>query len=188
MRHRLKPVSTRGTLLGVCIGTMLAAAAGCGEGHAIFNVDVFSFLAGEVDTVDYAAPPVIGAYDTTTTPIEISMFAGLGESSVDTVRIDVAANLINVSGDANIAFEIYFAADSASVYGGAPHFSAAGAVSGADTTAVGGSVTLTDALFSEPTLWVGIRLGLQNNAASILQGRMALSALDVRIVLNDKVF
>src|SRR5918996_4212810 len=76
------------------LGLLAVLTAGCGEGHAIFNVDVLSFMAGQVDTVDYVAPPVAGVYDTTTTPIEITMFAGLGQSSVDTVRIDATADLI----------------------------------------------------------------------------------------------
>ena len=170
------------------LGLLAVLTAGCGEGHAIFNVDVLSFMAGQVDTVDYVAPPVAGVYDTTTTPIEITMFAGLGQSSVDTVRIDAAANLINTSGNANITYEIYFAADSASVYTGLPQVTTSGAVNGAGITSMAGTATLTDTLFSEPTLWVGIRLGLQNNTATVLQGRMGMSALDLRIVLNDKVF
>jgi hypothetical protein len=165
-----------------------ALAAGCGEGRAIFNIDAYSFLVGEVDTVPYAAPPIIGSYDTTTTPVEVSMLAGLGESNVDTVYIDATANLLNTSGNADILLEFYFAADSASVYSGAPHFFATGSVNGAQTVPIGANVELTDALFSEPTLWVGIRVGITNNAATFVDGRAAVTGLDLRIVLNDQVF
>jgi hypothetical protein len=163
-------------------------AAACGEGRAIFNVDVYSFIAGDIDTVPYAAPPIIGTYDTTTTPIEMSLVAGLGDSQVDTVRITAAADLINVQGSADVTFELYFAADAGSVYSGTPQFTAAGSVNGPGTTQIGGVAELTDALFSEPTLWVGIRVQVTNNAAAIVSGELAVTALSVRIVLDDRVF
>ena len=170
--------------------TGLAAlfAAGCGEGRAIFNVDVYSFLAGEIDTVHYAAPPIMGTYDTTTAPVEVSLFSGLGDSNVDSVYITGTANLINTSGNAAVRLELYFAPDAGSVYGGTPQFVTTGTVSGAQTVPIGAAVVLTDSLFSEPTLWVGIRVEITNNAASFVDGQAAINGLDVRIVLNDQVF
>lgn len=170
------------------LGAAASLSAGCGEGRAIFNLDAYSFIAGEVDTVPYAAPPIVGTYDTTTTPIEISLLAGLGESNVDTVYINAAADLLNNSGNADVVLEVYFAADSASVYGAAPQFSASGSVNGAETVPIGANVVLTDALFSEPTLWVGIRVEITNNTVAVVDGRAAVNGLDLRIVLNDQVF
>ena len=37
---------------------LLVLVAGCGQGKAIFNVDVYSFMAGSGrDTIPYAIPP-----------------------------------------------------------------------------------------------------------------------------------
>jgi hypothetical protein len=165
-----------------------AAGAACGEGRAIFNVDVLSFIARDIDTIPYAAPPVIGTYSLDATPTEISLLSGLGNSTVDTVQIDAGANLINAQGDATVTFELYFAADQVSVYSGTPYLTASGVVSGAATTPIGAQVVLTDALFSEPTLWLGIRVRVQNTAAAVVSGDVALTALTLRIVLDDRVF
>jgi hypothetical protein len=171
----------------VALGAALAAA--CAEGRAIFNVDVLSFIADQTDTVPYAAPPIPGIYDTTTVPIELSLLSGLGDSKVDTVRIDVAADLLNVQGTATVYYELHFEADSAAVYTGTPYFSASGSVNGPGVTSLGGTVdNITDPLFSEPTLWVGIRVRVDNSLGSTILGRLALSALDLRIVLDDRVF
>jgi hypothetical protein len=169
-------------------GVAALLTAGCGEGRAIFNVDVYSFLAGEIDTLPYSAPPIIGTYDTTSSPVEISLFSGLGDSNVDSVYITGSADLINTSGNASIRLEMYFAADAGSVYSGTPQFVTTGTVNGAETVPIGASVVLTDSLFSEPRLWVGIRLQITNNAAAFLNGRAAINGVDARIVLNDQVF
>src|SRR5436190_840466 len=53
-------------LLGVALGCAVVAA-GCGQGRAIFNVDVYSFLKGTgSDTVPYFLPPGISG-DTAST-------------------------------------------------------------------------------------------------------------------------
>ncbi len=176
----------RAIQLGV-LALSLAAAAACGEGRAIFNVDVLSFI-GDIDTVPYVTPPVIGTTSVDAVPVEISLLSGLGNSTVDTVRIDAGADLINVQGSGNVAFELYFAADSASVYTGTPQFAAAGMVNGAGTTPIGGFVVLSDALFSEPKLWLGLRVQVQNTAAAITSGEVAVTMLMVRIVLDDRIF
>lgn len=172
------------------LGVLICAAAlgaACGEGRAIFNVDVYSFLAGGIDTVPYATPPIAGTYAVTTVPLELSLLSGLGDSQVDTVRIDAAADLINTQGTATVYYEIHFAADSASVYTGTPQFSTSGTVNGAATTTIGGFAVLTDSLFSEPTLWVGLRVRVDNPAAAIVAGELAVKTLTLRIVLDDRV-
>jgi hypothetical protein len=121
-------------------------------------------------------------------PVEISLLSGLGNSTVDTVRIDAGADVVNAQGSANISFELHFAADSASVYTGTPQFSAAGMVNGAGTVPIGGFVVLTDSLFSEPKLWLGLRVRVENTAAAVTSGEVAVSMLTVRIVLDDRVF
>lgn len=171
----------------VALGVALGAA--CAEGNAIFNVDVLSFLADQTDTIPYAAPPIPGIYDTTTVPVELSLLSGLGDSRVDTVRIDVVADLLNVQGTATVYYELHFEADSAAVYTGTPYFSASGSINGPGVTSLSGSVdNITDPLFSETTLWVGMRVRLDNSSGSTILGELALSALDLRIVLDDRVF
>jgi hypothetical protein len=178
----------RAIRFGLVLLALGTAAVACGEGRAIFNVDVYSFLAGEMDTVPYGAPPIAGTYDTTTVPLELTLLGGLGDSQVDTVRIDAAANLLNTQGAANVSFELHFAEDSDAVYTGTPHFTAAGAVNGPGTTSIGGTAVLTDSIFSKPTLWVGIRVSVTNPTGTLVTGRLAVNQLDLRIVLDDRVF
>lgn len=171
------------------IGLALAAAAlaaACGEGHAIFNVDVFSFMQGSgTDTLHYTVlGGVSGNVDNT--PTEVSLLGGLSNSTVDTVTLTVGADLVNATGSGTVSFQIFFAADSASTYSGTPFLSPSGTLSPATITPITGSATFSDSLFNQQTLWVGIRLATTANAGPPLDGRMQLTALNVRIVLQDK--
>ena len=56
-------------------------AVGCGEGRAIFNVDVYSFVKGTgQDTIPYFIPP--GGASASNTPKRVNL-PGAGSSIVD---------------------------------------------------------------------------------------------------------
>ena len=92
-----------------------AVAAGCGEGRAIFNVDVYSFLKGTGrDTVPYLVPPGLSGSGTST-PQKINL-PGAGSSIVDSVRALGTIDLINATGSGSLGLQVFLAADSAGTY------------------------------------------------------------------------
>ncbi len=170
-------------------GVLLAAVlwAGCGEGRLIFNIDVFSFIRSNVDTVPYGAPPLT-TLDTTTVPLEITAL-GLSDS-VLTVDLIAGADFINATGSGTVSLQIFFAADSDSVYviPATPQFNMTAVVTPGTTTLARDSIPLVDQRFNRQTLWVGLRVRAQNTSGAIMQGRMALNELRARVVIQDNVF
>jgi hypothetical protein len=175
---------------------VLAAAllsAACGPGHAIFNIDVYSFLAGTgKDRVPYAVPPA-SSVDSFTVQ-RISLAPGFGNSIVDSVRItNGGANLITSTGAGSIGVRLYVAADSAGT-----HLPGALALN-IPPTPIPGPGTLPvvitgdltpglNALFTRDTLWIRLAAtGINPNAAPLL-GEMVLTALQIRVVMQDKIF
>src|SRR5438094_10563761 len=72
-----------------------AVAAGCGEGRAIFNVDVYSFLKGTGrDTIPYLVPGLSGRGSSIPQKINLP---GAGSSIVDSVRALGTADLRNAT-------------------------------------------------------------------------------------------
>jgi len=49
-------------------------------------------------------------------------------------------------------------------------------------------VSLSDSVFNANTLWVGVHARLNQNAGPGLTGKVRLTAVTMRIVLQDKVF
>ena len=89
--------------------------AGCGQGRAIFNVDVHSFLKGTgSDTVPYFLPPGISG-DTASTPQKVNL-PGVGSSIVDSVRAFGTIDLRNATGSGSIGLQVYLAAGSDNEY------------------------------------------------------------------------
>jgi len=182
----------KATASALLLAAVLLSGA-CGEGRLIFNVDVHSFLAGTgKDTVPYAVPPATSA-DTSTVQM-INLPPGLGNSIVDSVRItNGAANLITTSGAGSIGLELYVAADSAGTY-----LPGALALSLSPTNIPGpGTVPVVitgdlspglNSLFTRDTLWIRLAAAGINPAATPLIGRMALTALQIRVVMQDKLF
>jgi len=159
---------------------LLVFVAACGRGKAIFNVDVYSFIAGtSKDTVHYIIPPPPAGSATGSQVQKINLPPGFGSSIVDTVRItNGSANLVTTSGSGRIGFQLYVAADSASTYN-------AGAL----------ALSLPDravnALFTQPTVWIRlVATGTNPNALPVtgLQGSMILTALTIRVIVEDKIF
>ena len=183
--------------LGRLTGSVLAAlvmAAACGEGHAIFNVDVYSFIAGSGgDTLHYTTPGVIGTTPPLNNPpLAVTLLPGLGSSVVDTVQVTGAAAIQNKTGTGSLSFKIFFGADSNTVYSTTPILTASGnAGPGADTTLMVLNATLTsaqDSLFTQKKVFVGVQAVLSNNTTTPLDGRLKLTALHLRLVIKDKIF
>lgn len=177
--------------------SVLAAAvlaAACGEGHAIFNVDVYSFIQGTGgDTLTYVLPGVVGTTPPVNkAPLAVTLLPGLGSSVVDTVQVTGNVAIQNTSGSGSLSFKIYFSADSNTVYSGTPLLTASGnAGPGAQTTNMSLNATLTsaqDSLFTQKQVFVGIQAQLTNNTTTPLTGQLQLTALNLHLVIKDKIF
>ena len=182
----------RATASALVMAALLSAA--CGEGRAIFNVDVLSFIqpSGK-DTIHYNVPGIVAVTaDSFITPQKVSLPPGLGKSSVDSVQVTAAALIENTSGTGAIQFQVYFAKDSASVYTTTPYITANGTISGPQPSTVTllppTSIALSDSVFNTDQLWVGVHAGISTNVGPSLVGRVRLTTLALRIVLQDKIF
>ena len=82
----------------------LMASAACGEGRAIFNIDVFSFLeSSNVDTIPYAGPLPPGVPDTIPVQSIQLLPIGLGNSAVDSVRVTATLDFVNSGGTGSLS-------------------------------------------------------------------------------------
>jgi hypothetical protein len=172
----------------LCMVALTATAAGCGQGRAIFDIDVFSFLrAANADTLPYIGPLPPGVPDTI--PVQTVRSLGIGSSSlVDTVRLIGAVDFVNRSGTGNVTFQVYFDTARSAVYTGTPAFSVSGAVTPGVTTTSPFDIpdlpTALKPLFLASTVYVGIRA----SATGTISGTAKLTALRARIVIQDKLF
>jgi len=171
---------------------LLVCVAACGQGKAIFNVDVYSFMAGTgKDTIPYAVPPAVS--ESASTVLKLSLPPGFGSSSVDSVKITTGnADLLNAAGTGSIGFSLFFAADSSSTWTAPAALNIPStAVSGSETVpvAITGDLSgVVDSLFKQDVLWVRIQAKGTNGGATLVQGKGILTALMIRVVLQDKVF
>ena len=169
----------------------LVLVTGCGQGKAIFNVDVYSFMAGTgKDTIPYAIAPASSATGETFQKVQLP--PGFGSSVVDSVRITIGgANLINSTGTGTLGFSFFFASDSLGT------MSAPSALDVPPTDVSGTSIVpvsifgdLSPAIhsvFAKDTLWMRIRATGNNGGATPVTGKGALTALVIRVVLQDKI-
>jgi len=170
---------------------LLVFVAACGQGKAIFNVDVYSFMAGTgKDTIPYVIPPASSA--SASTFQRILLPPGFGASIVDSVRITTGnANLINSAGTGTIGFALYFAADSAGTTTAPAALNIpVTAVTGAQTVpvAIAGDLSSVSTLFTKDTVWMRITATGTNAGLTPVTGKGALTALVIRVVLTDKIF
>src|SRR5256714_9196351 len=171
----------------LCLVALTAAAVGCGEGRAIFDIDVFSFLSNaNADTLPYSGPlPPLQD----TIPVQTVNSIGIGGSSiVDTVRLTGSVDFVNDTGTGNVRFAVYFDTLKSRVYLGDSAFSVSGAVTPNATTTSPFDVDIIDPamrkLFLASTVYVGIRASV----TGAVQGTAKLRALRARIVIKDKIF
>ena len=171
---------------------LLAMVAACGQGRAIFNVDVYSFMQGTgKDTIPYFIPPATPT--TVSTVQKISLPPGFGSSVVDSVRITTgSANLENTGGSGTIGFQLFFASDSAGTYTAPMALNIpATSVTGTQTVPVvitGDISGVVDSLFRQETVYMRIAATGTNSGATPVTGEGVMTALIIRVVLQDKVF
>jgi hypothetical protein len=176
-------------ILLVCLCALTAAS--CGNGKAAFNIDVFSFLGAEnVDTIPYYAPLPPGVPDTIPHQQVTLLPVGLEGSVVDSVHITASLNFVNQGGTGQVGFSIYI--DSLpNVYARPAAFTIpAVSVSGTNTSQGALSAELVASLlplFSRAELYIGTRVTATASAPPV-QGVARITGLDLRVVLQDKVF
>jgi len=171
---------------------LLVFVAACGQGKVIFNVDVYSFMAGSgKDTIPYVIPP--SSSGTASTFQRILMRSALPVVIVDSVKITTGnADLINTAGSGTIGFQLFFAADSAGTTTAPAALNIpATSVNGAQTVPVtiSGDLSPTvNTLFTKDTLWMRITATGTNPGLNPVTGKGALTALVIRVVIQDKIF
>lgn len=184
-------VSNRGwRLLGVLLVAGAAIALGCGAGRAIFDVDVLSFLGTQGnDTVHYTIPGgTAGNVDNP--PVKVTLLKGLGNATVDSVSLTVAANVENQAGAGKVKFQIFFSSSQVGLYSTTPYAQDSAIVSGLQTAVLApGPIPLAaDSIFGQDQIYVGVRVAVNANAGPAMDGRLRLSAVRLRIVLQDHLF
>ena len=179
---------------------LLAAVTGCGEGRLIFDVDLYSFLAGTAaDTVRLTPDPLPPLPPGTTvtdsiTPIGVSLPGGLGSSLVDTVRVTGNIDVTNPTSSGSLSYAIFLASDPspAVVYSGAPALTVGPASFPTTTTSVPISAPNLAAsvrdLFKGSGLYIGVRASVSNTGATGLKTTLKLTQLQARVVMQDKIF
>jgi hypothetical protein len=184
--------------LGMAI-VLAAVAAACGEGRVIFNVDVYSWLGGSAnDTVPYAAPPLTVNFAASNSAQKITLVPGLGSSPIDTVRVSGSALVLNeTGGPGSLRFQVYLASDSLGTYGAgkdslfitAPSTNIAAGVSSQSLALVTSNLSPSgNALFSNSAIWIRMAGTISNSGVTVMQGKIVLTSLDLRVVVQDKIF
>jgi hypothetical protein len=174
-------------------GLLLALlAAGCGEGRAIFNVDLYSFLLADGSATQlYAAPP--GVSDTVQDVTQVSLLGGLQDSGVDSLTFIGTLSFENAAGGpGTVGFEVFFDTSQTNLFMGSAPLSIVSAVGpGTTTTLVSDTVEVTSTLkdiFVQPSIYVGLRIIAANPQATLLQGQVRVTALDMRLIVQEQVF
>ena len=169
---------------------LLVLVAACGEGKAIFNVDVLSFLSGS-DSVSRFSVPGLGVSADSTVARQFFLPPGFGKSTVDSVSASASASVIDTSGSGSVAFDVFFAKTQGALFSGSPYLSGnSGAIAPGDSVQMvpPTSVSLADSVFQTDTVWVGVRIHVSTNVGPNMAGRFRLNSLGLRIVLQDKIF
>ena len=164
--------------------------AACGEGHAVFNVDVYSFIKGTGrDTIAYAVPPGISG-SASSIPQKVSL-PGAGSSIVDSVVVNGKMNFENQSGTGTIGIQLYLAGDSVGSLNPSalaltvPDVAVSGNAVTPDTI-IGRLSSNALALFAGKELWIRLQAQGSNTGALPLQGNAVLKSLRLTVVMNDK--
>lgn len=178
------------TRLTWCAALAGVLILGCGEGRAIFNVDVLSYEPKLADTIPYAVPG-----GTTINQVRdsfgLDLPGGLGNSTVDSVSLLYGSTVLNATGSGKIKLEMFFDSTPGNVF--------SSSVMRADSVVFTGPVTVVlgpisvplfaDSLFVQSKLWVGVRATVVANAGPTMTGRfVTVSVLRLRIIFQDKVF
>ncbi len=165
-------------------------AAACGEGHAIFDVDVYSFLKGTGDdSIAYFVPPAV-TDSASNTPRRIDL-PGAGSSIVDSVLVNGKVNFENQAGTGTIGLQLYLDSTAAGTLNSSalaltvPDASVSGNAATPDTI-IGRLSSNVLQLLAGKQIWVRFQAKGSNSGAVLLQGSAVLKALRLTVVMNDK--
>lgn len=169
------------------VTALLILVAACGEGRAIFNVDVLSFLP---DSTQPYNVPGVGVTVADSGVLHTYLPPGFGSSSVDSVTTSLIASVENTGGSGSVILAVYFSKDSAQVFAGTPYLvDSSGPVSGVQTVQMAkNTISLSDSVFNTTDLWLGIRAEVTSNVGPNMTGQLRFNDLHLRVVLQDKVF
>jgi len=179
-RHTLR-------LLGGVIALGLAVA--CGEGRAIINVDILSFMqSAKDDTLAYNIPLTVSA-TTDGVPVKVGLIPGLGSNSADSVTFTVGAAVENKTGAGTFRFQLLFAPDSVGTYTSTDTVGTGTAsVTGLQTTPLAVTKTIVgDPVFSNKEVWVLLR-SFETVTTAPMTGTLRLNQFRVRLVIKDSPF
>ncbi len=171
------------------VAALLVLVAACGEGRAIFNVDVLSFLSASDSLKRYS---VLGGIPQADSSASRRFFLppGFGKSSPDSVSASMSASVIDTSGSGSVRFDVFFGKTQGTLFTGQPYLTAnSGALVAGDSVTLlpPTSVSLADTVFNADTVWVGIRARISTNVGPNMAGRLRINSLNLRVVLQDKI-
>ena len=184
------------------LGAALLAvlAAGCGEGHAIFTVDVYSFMTGTgSDTLRLPPDPLppmppATSFKDSIAPVGVDLPTAMSSSIVDTVLLTGSLDVTNPTSSGTLSYDVFLSSssDPAVVYGGTPVLTVGPASFPASTTPVPivsqNLAAVVGTVFQGSGLYVGIRGTVSNTGATGLKTTLKLTALQARIVFQDRIF
>jgi len=178
----------RAVALGtVCVGVALAA---CAASRVVLNVDVLSFLRPDsLDAFSFSVPGGVGQTDLTVSR-PFTLPSRFGPGRVDSVAVTAGAILQSMQGGGTITLDVFFAKDEASLFIGQPYVGVNATMSGVQTDTLLPPTTrsVNDSVFNTPTVWVGVRARLATDPGPDFTGRIALTVLQLRVVMHDQGF
>ena len=174
------------------VGTVWLAAAfvACVASHIVVTVDVLSFLRSEgLDTLSFGFRGGVPQTDLTVER-QFTLPPQFGPGKVDSVAVTAGAILESSQGGGNVALDVFFAKDHASLFLGQPFVSAHATLSGVqtDTLLPPTSRSVNDTVFSTPNVWVGVRARFATDPGADLLGRLTVTMLQLRVVMHDQGF
>jgi hypothetical protein len=176
--------------IGLGVTVLAAIAVGCGGGHAIFNVDVYSFMAPKDDTVPYIVPPSSGV--SVASPWQKISLPGAGSSLVDSIVIFGTDSVHNTNGGpGTIGLQLVMTADTlAAVQDTALTVAPkrVNLVQNVPDTVRGRLRPSVDTLFTKSTIWARVIAQGYDSSVTPLQGKMVLQSLTLTVVLTAKIF
>jgi hypothetical protein len=169
---------------------LTVALAVCGPGNVVITLDVLSFLRSDsLDAFSFGIRGGVSQTDLTAARM-FSLPSQFGPGRVDSVAVTAGAILENTQGGGNVTLDVFFAKDEASLFIGQPYVSANATVSGVQTDTLLPPTTrsVNDTVFSARDVWVGVRARFATDPGPDLVGRLALTVLQLRIVMHDQGF
>ena len=174
------------------VGTLsfVVALAACGAARIVLTVDVLSFLRSQgLDAFSFGIRGGVPQTDLTAARL-FSIPSRFGPGRVDSVQVTAGAILESTQGGGTVALDVFFARDEAGLFIGQPYVSAQATVSGVQTDTLLPPTTrsVNDTVFSTPDVWVGVRARFATDPGPDLVGRLAVTVLQLRVVLHDQGF